>query len=372
MDEETMSIHDYERPLRLTGERVWRTWTGGRELDKLHGLAHPGDGHFPEEWMFSVTRANNVGREDVEEGLSYLADAGERTSLKQLVEAHPREMLGAAHAAAYGSDTGMLVKVLDSQVRLPIQVHPDNAAAMRLFGSRFGKTECWHMLGLRQDGDEAPCLYLGFKENVDPAAWKSCFDRQDAAGMLAMLNRIVPAPGETYIVHGGTPHAIGAGCLLVEIQEPTDLTIRLEKVMPYGVTLADAAMHQGLGFERMFECFTYAGKSEAEVRAQWRPPVRLIEETAAYRLENLVDYAVTPCFAMDRMTVSGTLAVRNEDRCSGLYVTGGSGRLEGSWGSLVLKPHDQVFLPAMCREANIVSTGGEPLRLLRFYGPKTA
>ena len=56
----------------LTGERVWRTYTGGKLLDLLHQKDISKDTHFPEEWMFSTTRARNSGREDIVEGLSYL------------------------------------------------------------------------------------------------------------------------------------------------------------------------------------------------------------------------------------------------------------------------------------------------------------
>ena len=360
----------WEMPLKVKGERVWRTWPGGRELDRLHGVVPPRDGFFPEEWMLSTTRARNVGREEVEEGICYLAGSDERASLKQLLERHPREMLGERHAGKYGSETGILVKLIDAQARLQLQAHPDKPTEKRLFQSEYGKTECWHILGLRSDSEEEPCLYLGFRPGIEKAAWRECFLRQDSDGMLSMLNRIVPETGQTFIVHGGVPHAIGGGCFLMEIQEPTDLTIRLEKKMPYGPELSDAACHQGLGFERMFDCFTYEGKSTAEAIDAWRIESRLIAETDAYRIERLVGYEVTECFWMERITISGNMPFPPGDTFSGLYVRKGSGRLHMPDTVLELLPNDQVFIPALCKGFAIESNRGESMHLLRFGGPK--
>ena len=73
---------------------------------------------------------------------------------------------------------------------------------------------------------EKPCIYLGFKRGVTRERWKELFDKQDLDGMLDSLERFDVKAGDTILIEGGMPHAIGAGCFLVEIQEPTDFTIR--------------------------------------------------------------------------------------------------------------------------------------------------
>ena len=111
-------------------------------IDRLHGKEQGEDGHFPEEWMYSVTRAANAGREERVEGISSLDDGSSRT-LKEVLERQPDEMLGASHVKKWGVTPGVLIKIIDSRERLTIQVHPDKEKARELFHSPFGKTECW-------------------------------------------------------------------------------------------------------------------------------------------------------------------------------------------------------------------------------------
>lgn len=357
-----------EYPVKVNGERVWRTYWGGRELDKIHGIENPEDGHFPEEWMCAVIRAVNAGREDIEEGLCYLADR--KTSLKQLIEANPAEMLGAEHVAEYGTSTGVLIKLIDSKYRLSVQVHPDKAAAMRLFGSRFGKTECWHIFSTRDDGEEEPCLYIGFKKGVTPEAWEECFERQDYDGMLSMLNKVTPSAGETYIIRGGVPHAIGSGCFLVEIQEPTDLTIRLERVNPCGEALEDMACHQGLGFKRMFECFKYDCVTEEEMLSESLVPRRTLRKEEGGCVESLIGYDTTECFKMDKITVTREISIEPEKIFSCMYVKSGEGAIICGEQEIKIAQNDQLFIPAASAGFSINNTGAAELELFRFYGPK--
>jgi mannose-6-phosphate isomerase len=335
----------FDAPLRLTSARAWRTYLGGRFLDELHGVASPADTHFPEEWICSAVRAVNPGREDVVEGLCRLA--GTDLTLKDALEAHPAEMLGAAHVARWGRTPAVLVKLIDAAERLGVQVHPDRAAAMRFFASPFGKTECWHVVGGREIGGERPCVYLGFRPGVTVAAWRDVFDRQDVPAMLAMLNRVEAKPGDTFLIEGGTPHAIGAGCLLVEIQEPTDYTFRTEKVTPQGFRISDAACHYGIGFDNMFSCFHYDGRSEAETCARLKIPPRVLEAGDGFRRTALVGPSETPCFALERLEVADEMSFPSAPGAfCGLFVLSGRGTLESAAGAEPLRPCDQFFVPA--------------------------
>lgn len=167
----------------------------------------------------------------------------------------------------YGGQLGVLVKALDSSERLTIQVHPDRRAAQKLFQSAFGKTEAWYILGGRVINGEDPYILYGFKPGMTREKWEQLFWDQDIEGMLQSLNKIKVEPGQVFIVEGGMPHAIGSGCFLLEIQEPTDYTIRVERMTPSGREIAEFMCHQGIGFDRMFDCFHYDVYTEEEVAA---------------------------------------------------------------------------------------------------------
>lgn len=355
-------------PIMLLGERVWRTYTGGRNIDRLHDKAVAEDNHFPEEWMYSVTRALNSGREDIVEGLCKTVDNPELT-LKELVERDPEGMLGKEHVEKWGNTQGVLVKIIDSKERLTIQVHPDRNKAKELFNSRFGKTECWHILETREDADEKPCLYLGFKEGITREAWEECFFEQDFDRMLSLLNRVEVKKGETYLVKGGVPHAIGAGCMLIEIQEPTDYTIRVEKTTPSGFKIDDQMCHQGIGFEKMFDCFTYTGSDLESVLHDYRIEARKLAEDKEESWE-LVGYQDVDCFRIEEKEVEISCQMCGEGVFYCLYVVSGQGILKVGEKQYELKRNTQLFVPASSKEYSIVNTGSDKIKVLKLYGPQ--
>lgn len=354
----------------LDHPRAWRTYLGGALLDELHG-AKAGTGkdeHFPEEWIMSVVTARNGTQENgVQEGLSHLADAS-GTTLKEVLESDPGGYLGTSHAQALGADPGVLVKLIDSAERLTIQVHPDRETALRLFHSPFGKTECWHFLGGRTVSGQTPALYIGFREGVTRQQWEDLFARQDIEGMLGCLHRFEARPGETVLIKGGVPHAIGAGCFLAEIQEPTDYTIRVERTTPSGFAVDDQMCHQGIGFNRMFDCFHYDGVSREEARKRWFVPRRPLYKGQEGEVSVLVGYEDTPFFCMRELIVQETL-VLEEKNFSGLYVLQGNGILTNDRNQLPLRKGGQYFVPAQMDKCFIQANSGQPMHILQCLGP---
>lgn len=360
----------YNKPLRLDNPRAWRTYLGGRLLDALHGNPDGEDGHFPEEWIMSVVAARNVGRENIkDEGMSHLYQT--ETTLKEILERNPGVLLGEVHAAACGASPGVLVKLIDSAERLTLQVHPDREAAMELFHSPYGKTECWHILGGHEVNGEKPCVYLGFRPGITREYWKHLFDVQDIPGMLDAMQRYEVHPGDTILITGGMPHAIGAGCFLTEIQEPTDFTIRVERTTPSGFAVDDFLCHQGLGFDRMFDAFHYDNGSREEIRDRYFIKPETLCSTADGQITTLVGYSSTPLFRLDEIRVTGTLTVPGGDTFSGLYVLEGSGTISSAGSdaySLPLEKTTQFFLPAGLGDFTIHADENQPLRILHFFG----
>jgi len=310
--------------LKLEENRVWRMYTGGKLLDELHGREGE-DGCYPEDWLASVVEAINPPRENApaHEGLSRAVLAcGETAILRDLID----------------TPFQVLTKFLDSAVRLHIQVHPDKETARRLFRSEYGKTEAWYILGGREMDGEPPYILMGFKEEATPAILKDLFDRQDAEGMVALLHKIPVKPGEVYFVRGGLPHAIGAGVFLLEIQEPTDYTVSLETLDARGNPVPEQLIHQGLGFEKMFECFHYNAQSFEELLQS----VRMEPKELSPGYEELISYEDTPCFCLRRMRVAGGWQQEAGALPYTLAVTRGEGAVNG----IAVKQGDCLFVSA--------------------------
>ena len=279
--------------------------------------------------------------------------------------------MGADHWARYGASLGVLVKLIDAGERLTVQVYPDRETAEKLFHSRYGKTECWYVLGGRTINGEEPCIYLGFRPGVTRSQWKQLFREQNCAGMLACLHKIPVHRGEVILIRGGVPHAIGAGCFLTEIQEPTDYTIRVERTTPSGLRIADSACPQGLGFDRMFDCFHFESLPEAEVRRRWflhHDPAPL--PGAGWR-RVLVGEEDTPYFSMEELTVTGTAQLSPEGRFGILVAVEGEGVFRGPAGrTMPVRRGEQFFVPASAGTLTVAAAENSPLRLLHCSGPR--
>ena len=159
-------------------------------------------------------------------------------------------MAGAPGAGA--ADTGLLVKLLDAGQRLPVHVHPTREFARAHLHSCYGKSEAWYVLAV--EGDD-PAVWVGWRDDVDPAELAARIDAQDSAWMLERLNKITVRPGDGILVPAGEPHATGAGVFVVEVQEPTDFSILLE----WSVTTATRdESHLDLGFDLALRAVDHA------------------------------------------------------------------------------------------------------------------
>ena len=190
-------------------------YRGDGRIDRLRGTT--GHADRPEDWIASATA--RFGSQT--DGMTTLPDG---TLLADAVAGDPEAWLGRTHVARYGTDTGLLVKLLDAGQRLPVHVHPNRSFAAEHLASPHGKTEAWIVLEAEPDA----AVHLGFSRDVGAAELAGWARGQDIEAMLAVTNRVPVAPGDTVLCPAGTPHAISAGVLVVELQEPADLSIMLE------------------------------------------------------------------------------------------------------------------------------------------------
>lgn len=114
----------------------------------------------------------------------------------------------------------LLVKVIDARENLSVQLHPSDAAAREL-GLPSGKTEAWHVLA----AEPGAHFFLGLAPGVEPLEFLAAAERGE--DVSTHLRRLPARPGQTVFVPPGTVHAIGAGIVLVEAQQPADVTFRI-------------------------------------------------------------------------------------------------------------------------------------------------
>ncbi|WP_456789648.1 class I mannose-6-phosphate isomerase [Cellulomonas sp. P5_C5] len=314
-----------------------RFYAGGRQIAGLRG-GGPAASHEPEDWVGSTT---SVFRQEPV-GLTVLPDG---RLLRDAVESDPVSWLGATHVAAYGSDPALLVKLLDAGQRLPVHAHPDVPFAAEHLGLAHGKTEAWVVL-------EPARVHLGFVRDVGVEELVGWVRTQDTDAMLGAMHVLDLDAGDAVLVPAGLPHAIGQGALVVELQEPTDLSILLE----WSGFEIDGATdgHLGLGFDVALAAVDRRGWSADEI-------AHLRGATAASAGDLLPDAAAF--FRVERWTgphrVDAGLAV--------LVVVDGTGTLVTDDGSAPLRRGHTVLLPAA---TGAVTLRGDDLEVVVCRPPR--
>ena len=140
-------------------------------------------------------------------------------NLNELLEIYMTELVGEKNYEKYGLGFPLLIKFIDAQDNLSVQVHPDDELAQRKYGQS-GKTEMWHVIA----AEPGSGLYVGFNKTVS----KAQFEEAIAYGTVEEVLQFYPVqPGDTFMIPAGTVHAIGKGVLLAEIQQPSDITFRV-------------------------------------------------------------------------------------------------------------------------------------------------
>lgn len=322
----------WQQPVFFASNRVRRIYTGGRLLGSF--LASPcEDDFFPEEWIASAVHACNPGSTDPCEGISRTDPDG--LLFSELLRRDPQHFLGER------TDLGVLVKFLDSAVRLPMQVHPTRAFARQYFSSPYGKAECWLILATRANA----CIHFGFRRPVtaDELAQAVLDSETDPHSLTRLVNQVPVHPGDVFFVPAGVVHAIGEGCLILEVQEPTDFTIQPEAWCA-GVHLSEQDRYIGLPPSTALSCFDREQYGPAVVEAARKTPAVLFERPGV-RCETLIGPQDTDCFGMQRYLLrEGTAEL---DRPAGIYIVAeGSGQLRGPEYDRPLRQGDYFFLPA--------------------------
>jgi mannose-6-phosphate isomerase len=278
-------------PQRLPPNLLHRFYRGGARIAAFRDIPLDDD-YSPEDWVGSVTTA--WGEDEV--GLSRLDDG---RLLRDAIAGDREAFLGPELDAP-----GILVKLLDGGERLPVHLHPDDAFARRELGLEHGKTEAWLVL----EGGE---VRVGWRDDVEREQLEGWVEEQDVQALLDALNVLRVRPGDAVFVPAGVAHAIGAGIFMVEVQQPSDLSILLEWE---GFALDGRRDgHLGLGFERAL--------GAAELSSRDAEPLVVRARDAG----SMLPPEARAFFRAERVRGGGEL----EPAFSIVVVTGGAGAVGG-------------------------------------------
>ncbi len=195
-------------PIKFTPiykERIW----GGTSFQSLfkRDISIKGIG---ESWEISTVPDNY--------SIVSNGDLSGKTIL-DLINLYPEEILGNECITKYGEQFPLLFKFIDAKEDLSIQVHPNDELAQKRHQS-YGKTEMWYVVNAEKEAH----LIVGFNKNTNSEEYSNYLKNN---ALIEILNKRTVASGDVYFLETGTVHAIGAGCLIAEIQQTSDITYRL-------------------------------------------------------------------------------------------------------------------------------------------------
>lgn len=287
------------------------------------------DNHFPEDWIASTSTARNGDNQQrPDEGVSHVDVGGNDMALTDLIASQPKWFWGNQQPPVEDpGQIGVLIKLLDAGVRLHLQAHPDAEFVKWVFGpdaGNAGKTECWYILSVR--GDE-PYVYLGFQHPPTPQKWAEMVGEQDLDGMRACFEKIPVKPGDCFMVPSGTPHAIGDGIFMIELQEPTDWVVRCEFSAGRHV-LEHNARFMGLELEDVVSMFDYTEYRVDSLEDSFLQVPEVLRKTDRFVEERIIDIRHKEFFRLRRLTGSGPADFGGGEPIV-LIMLEGAGQLEG-------------------------------------------
>ncbi len=283
---------------------------GGRKLHGLYGRENNGD-KISESWEVSVHP----------DGMS-VSPLG---TLASYVENNPKSV------DMEGSPFPVLIKYIDAAQNLSVQVHPDDEYAQRVEGDN-GKTEMWYIVG----ADEGAGIYCGFQRNTT----KEEFLTKVQDGTVEELLNFIPVKAEDcFLIEAGTVHAIGAGCVICEIQQSSNVTYR---VYDYNRRGADGKLRP-LHVDKAVEVINFN---------------KFVDNTnsgAPEKVEGGVLQLLTRCqyFCCRKLSLNGVYTDKNERSFTAFNVLSGEGNINGE----AFGAGDSFFVP--CGEEVTLSGNAE-------------
>ncbi len=238
-----------------------------------------------------------------------------------MIDECPNEILGTEVYKRFGKKFPLLFKYLDAKEDLSIQVHPNDELAKKRHNS-FGKTEMWYIM----QADEDARIIVGFKEKSNPAEYLENLKNKT---ILSILDDVKVNTGDVFFLETGTVHAIGAGLVVAEIQQTSDITYRI-----YDFDRVDANGNtRELHVDLALEAINY---NTVETKKEYTKNVNESNE--------VVD---CPYFTTNFIPLDGEITVSKSGKTFTVYMcVEGSFEIDYNNSKLQYKKGDTVLLPA--------------------------
>ncbi len=335
------------QPIFFERNRVYRIYKGGMPYKELFndekGYDDGTDNMFPEEWVASKVKAINPKYFGERDGVAVIKYTN--IFFDDLLRDYKEELLGKRKYDC-------LVKFLDSAVRLPFQVHPNKEFSKKYFNSEYGKTEAWLVVAKRPGAK----LYFGFKEKMTKELLSELEEKSEIEKdiMGGLLQGVDVEVGDIWLIKAGLIHAIGAGCTIIEVQEPTDFTIQPERWCgDYHISYEEEYI--GLKKEDALDCINYDIYGEqAKAYAKVNPKVTI--DMAKYKKEELITYDDTPCFAENRHIIKNGGSFTMDFAPSVFILLDGEAVINGENYECKIKRGDYFYLPFVAENKFTITT----------------
>ncbi len=307
-------------------ERLW----GGTKLRDVLGKPIEND-ITGESWELSTVKGD----------VSVIANGNlTGTSLQELIDQNPEAVLGESVVERFGTDFPILIKFIDAKKELSIQLHPHDELAKERHNS-FGKTEMWYIM----DADKDANLIVGFNKDVSKEEYAESLENNT---LLELLNYEAVKEGDTFFINTGKIHAIGAGVLLAEIQQTSDVTYRV-----YDFNRKDKNGNlRELHTELALDAIDYKKKDDFKV---------------SYSQDvNTVNGMVNcPYFQTNFLELSQDLHqdVSKRDSFTIYMCVAGAAKVQNDFGSATVQKGETVLVPSNCTNITLKTSGAKLLEV---------
>ncbi len=308
-------------------------WGGDEIIRRFHRNEPPGV--YAESWEVS----------DRPEGMSVVRNGPlQGEELSSLIQRYGSELLGVDPPT---DRFPLLIKLIDARETLSVQVHPDDETAQRYGGE--AKTEMWYVL----DAAPGACVYAGLKSGADEAAFRQGVEAQT---LDALLEEVSVQAGDVVFMPGGRVHAIGAGSLLLEVQQNSNTTYR---IYDWGRVGSDGTPRD-LHLEQAIRVMRWQDNAPAKI-----VPRRLESAEPNERWELLA----CPLFRMERLTIRQPWSAAHDGRSFQiLFAADAPLELEAGDQTIQLPPGTTCLIPAAVTKYQLRPDPTAPATVLRITG----